>query len=89
MGWDHAAIDVDGVSGELKSIEGNTKWNQKLDCSGSSAVNSGEKRRKEIIVFCISIMPILELRGGLLAASLIGLNPVSSYIIAIIANIIL
>ena len=44
---------------------------------------------KEIIVFCISIMPILELRGGLLAASLIGLNPVSSYIVAIIANIIL
>ena len=43
---------------------------------------------KEIIVFCISIMPILELRGGLLAASLIGLNPVSSYIVAIIANII-
>ena len=43
---------------------------------------------KELLIFIISLMPILELRGGLLAASLIGLNPVSSYIIAIIGNIL-
>ena len=33
-------------------------------------------------------MPILELRGGLLAASLLNLNPLESYIIAVIGNII-
>lgn len=43
---------------------------------------------KELIVFIISLMPILELRGGLLAASLLNLNPIKSYIIAIIGNII-
>lgn len=43
---------------------------------------------KKILVFIISLMPILELRGGLLAASLLGLDPISSYIICIIGNII-
>ena len=43
---------------------------------------------KEILVFFISLMPILELRGGLIAAALLKLNPVSSYIISIIGNII-
>ncbi len=43
---------------------------------------------KEILVFVISLMPILELRGGLIAAALIGLNPVSSYIISIIGNVL-
>ena len=43
---------------------------------------------KELIVFLISLMPILELRGGLIAASLLGLPPLRSYIIAVIANII-
>ncbi len=43
---------------------------------------------KQILVFIISLMPILELRGGLLAASLLGLDPVSSYVISIIGNII-
>ena len=43
---------------------------------------------KELFVFLISLMPILELRGGLIAASLLGLNPITSYIIAIIGNII-
>ena len=43
---------------------------------------------KELIVFIISLMPILELRGGLIAASLLGLDPLRSYIIAIIGNII-
>ena len=43
---------------------------------------------KEILVFVISLLPILELRGGLIAAALIGLNPISSYIISIIGNIL-
>ena len=43
---------------------------------------------KRILVFIISLMPILELRGGLLAAELLGLDPISSYIIAVIGNII-
>lgn len=43
---------------------------------------------KELIVFLISLCPILELRGGLLAASLLHMNPIVSYIICIIGNII-
>lgn len=43
---------------------------------------------KELVVFIISLMPILELRGGLIAASLLKLNPVSSYIISVIGNVI-
>ena len=48
----------------------------------------GFKYGKEIVVFIISLCPILELRGGLLAASLLGVNPVSAYIISFIGNII-
>lgn len=43
---------------------------------------------KEIIVFVISLMPILELRGGLIAASLLGVKPAIAYIISIVGNII-
>ena len=43
---------------------------------------------KEIIVFVISMCPVLELRGGLIAASLFNMNPIVSYIICIIGNII-
>ncbi len=43
---------------------------------------------KELVVFIISLMPILELRGGLIAASLLKLNPVTSYVISMIGNII-
>ena len=45
---------------------------------------------KELIVFIVSLMPILELRGGLLAASpaLLNLEPIKAYIISIIGNII-
>lgn len=43
---------------------------------------------KEIVVFIISLMPILELRGGLIAAALLNMNPVESYIISIIGNIL-
>lgn len=43
---------------------------------------------KEIIIFIISLMPILELRGGLIAAALLHVNPVTSFIICLIGNII-
>lgn len=43
---------------------------------------------KYIIIFGISLMPILELRGGLVAASLLGVNPLPAYIICMIGNII-
>ena len=43
---------------------------------------------KEIIVFIISLCPVLELRGGLIAASILHMNPIISYIISIIGNII-
>ena len=43
---------------------------------------------KELLVFVISLMPILELRGCLLAPALLGLDPIPSYIISIIGNIL-
>ena len=43
---------------------------------------------RELVVFIISLMPILELRGGLIAASLLKLSPIKSYIISIIGNVI-
>ena len=43
---------------------------------------------KEILVFVISMLPILELRGGILAAALLGLDGLKSFIICIIGNII-
>lgn len=43
---------------------------------------------KQVIVFVISLMPILELRGGILAAAILKLNPLVSYIICIIGNIL-
>lgn len=51
---------------------------------GGSAVIGG----KQLIVFFISLMPILELRGGLIAASLLKLDPWQSYFISIIGNIL-
>lgn len=43
---------------------------------------------KQFIVFVISLMPILELRGGILAAAILKLNPFVSYIICIVGNIL-
>lgn len=43
---------------------------------------------KEILVFIISLLPILELRGGLLAAALLGLDPIPSYVISIVGNLL-
>ena len=43
---------------------------------------------REILVFIISLMPILELRGGLIAAALLKLPPWESYLICIIGNLL-
>lgn len=43
---------------------------------------------KEIIVFIISMMPILELRGGLIAAALLKMDFIPSYVISIIGNVL-
>lgn len=50
--------------------------------SGLTALKLG----KELIVFIISILPILELRGGLIAASLLNVSPLTGYIVSIIGN---
>ena len=51
---------------------------------GLAAIKFG----REILVFIISLLPILELRGGLLAASLLGLDPLPSYIITMVGNLL-
>ena len=44
------------------------------------------KYGKELIVFIISLCPILELRGGLIAATLLGVKPVVAYIVSMIGK---
>lgn len=46
------------------------------------------KYGKEVLVFIISLLPILELRGGLLAASILRVEPLTAYIVSIIGNVI-
>jgi putative small multidrug export related protein len=48
----------------------------------------GKFLSKHLIVFIVSMFPILELRGGLLAAAALKINPVESYIICVIGNFI-
>ena len=43
---------------------------------------------KEVIVFIISMLPILELRGGLIAATLLGVDFLPGYIVSIIGNVL-
>ena len=55
-----------------------------------SLINLFNGLGKEVVVFIISMLPLLELRGGLLAASLLHLDFLPGYIISsiIIGNII-
>jgi len=48
----------------------------------------GGKISKEIIVFIISMIPILELRGSLIAAGLLKMKFLSTYIIAVLGNML-
>lgn len=43
---------------------------------------------KEIIVFVISMMPILELRGGIIAGYALGMTLLPAFIIAFIGNMV-
>lgn len=43
---------------------------------------------KDVIIFVISLMPILELRGGLLAASLLDVEYVRAAIICVVGNVL-
>ena len=43
---------------------------------------------KEVIIFIISLMPILELRGGLLAASFLNVEFVRAAIICVAGNVL-
>lgn len=55
---------------------------------GLFGVTSSSFLIKYIIVFLISIMPILELRGGLIAAALLDLPAIPAYIVCMIGNLI-
>ncbi len=50
--------------------------------------NLGDVLRPEVIVFIVSLLPILELRGGILVGFLLGMDLLPSFIIAFIGNII-
>ena len=53
-----------------------------------SLVNSMNGIPKELIVFIISMTPVLELRGGLIAASLLGIDIWKAIPICIVGNIL-
>ena len=48
----------------------------------------GGKAAKELIIFIISMIPLLELRGGLLAASLLKISAAKAIPLCIVGNII-
>lgn len=51
-----------------------------------SLVNLFSGLGKEVVVFIISMLPLLELRGGLIAASLLKVDFLPGYVISIIGN---
>ena len=53
-----------------------------------SLVNLFDGLGKEVIVFIISMLPMLESRGGLLAAAILDLDFVPGFIISILGNIL-
>ena len=53
-----------------------------------SLVNLFDGLGKEVIVFIISMLPMLESRGGLLAATILDLDFVPGFIISILGNIL-
>ncbi len=42
----------------------------------------------EIVIFLISLLPVLELRGGLIAASLLGVEFVKAFMICFVGNML-
>ena len=57
------------------------------DDLGLTLLNRG-KKGVNLTEFIISLLPLLELRGGILAASLLQVEPLKGYIISIIGNLI-
>lgn len=47
-----------------------------------------DKIPEELIVFIISLLPVLELRGGIIAAKLLEIDIVPAFIISYVANMI-
>ena len=43
---------------------------------------------KELIIFLISMLPVLELRGGMIAAKLLGVPLLKAFVICYIGNIL-
>ena len=52
------------------------------------AQNLGDKMNAELVIFLVSMIPILELRGGLIVASLLHVDMWTAIPICIIGNII-
>ena len=48
----------------------------------------GGKVPEELIIFIISLFPVLELRGGLIAAKLLGVKFIPAFIICFIGNML-
>ena len=73
-----------------QNMKGKIKMSEKLVHAiiGAFGGLTALKFGKEIVVFIISLLPILELRGGLIAAALLDLSPLKSYIICIIGNLL-
>ncbi len=59
-----------------------------MDSLVQSLINLFGGLGKEVIVFIISMLPILELRGGLIAASLLNVEFITGYIVSIIGNVL-
>ena len=43
---------------------------------------------KELIIFLVSMLPVLELRGGMIAAKLLGVPLLKAFVICYIGNIL-
>lgn len=43
---------------------------------------------KDVVVFIISMLPLLELRGGLIAASILNVSFLPGYILSILGNVL-
>ena len=53
-----------------------------------SIVNLFGSLNHDVVIFIISLLPILEMRGGMIAATLLGVPYVRALIICVIGNII-
>ena len=47
-----------------------------------------DRLSKEVVIFIISLLPILELRGGLIAAALLGVDWVVAFPICVVGNML-